>query len=77
MVERMELKNKIDWITTSPLTMDKWDNLITVLKENKMEELIKDLYKNKDNYDNMLLSIKTITQLWRDKNQLSDCWITN
>ena len=48
MVEQMELKNKIKWITTKPLTMDKWDNLILVLKENELDELTKDMYKNKD-----------------------------
>ena len=50
----MELKNKINWITTKPLTMEKWDNLILILKENELEGLIKDLYNKKDHYDNML-----------------------
>ena len=50
----MELKNKINWITTSPLTMEKWDNLILVLKENELDGLINDMYNNKDKNGNMM-----------------------
>ena len=50
----MELKNKINWITTNPLTMEKWDNLIFVLKENELDGLINDMYNNKDKNGNMM-----------------------
>ena len=66
MVEEMELKNKINWITTKPLTMEKWDSLILILKENELDGLTKELYKNRDHYENMLLNIKITARNYKD-----------
>ena len=62
----MELKNKINWITTKPLTMEKWDSLILILKENELDGLTKELYKNRDHYENMLLNIKITARFYKD-----------
>ena len=40
--------NKIKWITTGTLTMDKWDDLILILRENDLNELTNTMYKNRD-----------------------------
>ena len=64
----MEIKNKINWITTRPLTMDKWDNLLLILRENKLEELTNDMYKNKDQNYNMLDTIWKSAIQWKANN---------
>ena len=64
----MEIKNKINWITTRPLTMDKWDNLLLILRENKLEELTNDMYKNKDQNCNMVDTIWKSAIQWRANN---------
>ena len=73
----MELKNKINWITTRPLTMEKRDTLILILKENNLDDLINDLYKKKDQNDNMMDNIRLTAQLWKNTNQRTSNELVN
>ena len=47
------IKNKIKWITTDTLTMDKWDELTILLKENNLNNLLDIMYLNTNKDRNM------------------------
>ena len=49
---------KIKWITKDNLTMEKWDELVLILKESNLEELLGTMHQNIKGERNMKDTIR-------------------
>ena len=49
---------KVKWITKGKLTMDKWDLLTVILRDNDLVDLLNTIYEQTDETKNMKETIK-------------------